>query len=433
MTDEPAARPGRQAEGRAGAALAPRPTGPGGLVPSAITAHGTTVDVDGLYRPAFPSTELVGAAAAMFTALPAPAAGPDAQLREGPTWRVTVSPGTVQVGTVDYARAERTHEREEQGRQRTIDVRVGGCECVAGECVCPRSPPRGRVTYWSNKSRARMIKTLSDLDWSPMFAAGGIPAMITLTLPGDWLSVFPDAATAVAAVKTFRLRWRRSWGVDLVGPWKREFQRRGAWHLHVLCVPPRGRSDARFAHGGLTFRQWLSRTWTDVLDGSVRKLTDGAHGLAVDEYDKSLRAGTGVDFAEGLRATDPRRIAVYFTGHGLEKDKEYQNRPPDEWVDVGGVGRWWGYWGLRPYRAVVELAPADAVAAARVMRRWSRSRRYWRTARRSRVERTTGRVRDRATTVRVWQVRRGRGWVSINDGPAFAADVARAVEIMRRE
>jgi hypothetical protein len=391
-----------------------------GLVPSAISAHGPadvispSFDVDSLYRPNFPSVELVGFAAAELPALPSAPAGPDVELREGPTWRITLSGGTVQVGTVDYARGDRSTERRAEADRKVIDARVAltvPWEDI--DPVPPRAPARGRVTSWTSKSRARMIKTLSDLDWAPFFAQGGIPAMMTLTLPGDWLSVFPTSEDATAAMRVLHLRFKRSWGRPLIGPWKREFQRRGAWHLHGLIVPPRGLSDGRYAHGGLLFRDWLSRTWTDVLD-----IEDAA------ERAKSLAAGTAINYADGLRSTDPRRIAVYFTGHGLEKDKEYQNVPPVAWVEAGGVGRWWGVWGLKPYRTIVEVAPADAVIMARTMRRWSRARGYFRKTKRLRVELATGRVRERASTRRVCQVRRGRGWVSLNDAPAFVSQVA---------
>lgn len=431
---------GRRPGGPEAGARAERPASPGGagsssgLVPSAITGHeppappdSPPVDldaldlIDSLYRPSFPSTELVTTAARMFRAIHRDDVGQDSKIHEGPTWRITVSPGTVQVGTIDYARAERTHERQVNNARKTIDMQVAARALAEadGESTDP-APRRGRVTAWTNKSRARMIKTLSDLDWAPLIEQPGIPAMITLTLPGDWLSVFPNSAVAVEAVKTFRKRWQRSWGSPLVGPWKREFQRRGAWHLHLLTVPPRGTSAARYAHGGLPFREWLSRTWTDVLE-----IPDPA------ERAKSLAAGTGIDYADGLRSTDPRRIAVYFTGHGLEKAKEYQNVPPAEWVAAGSVGRWWGVWGLKPHRAVVEVAPQEAVQAARLMRRWSRARSFYRPVKRDRVELATGRVRRRSTLVRTYQVRRGRGWLSLNDAPAFAADVARWLDTIR--
>lgn len=430
---------GRRSAGPEAGGRTERPADPagggsvGGLVPSAITGHGTPdssagtsaeLDVQGLidslYRPQFPSTELVSTAASLFQTIDRCDVGRDSEIHEGPTWRITISPGTVQVGTLDYARAERAHERHVDDARNTIDMQVAASALADDEDETPAPARRGRVTAWTNKSRARMIKTLSDLDWAPLLEQGGIPAMITLTLPGDWLSIFPSSDVAVEAVKTFRKRWQRSWGQPLVGPWKREFQRRGAWHLHLLTVPPRGISATRYAHGGLPFRQWLSRTWTDVL-----QIAD------LVEREKSLAAGTGIDYADGLRSTDPRRIAVYFTGHGLEKAKEYQNVPPAEWVAAGSVGRWWGVWGLKPHRVVVEVAPQDAVQAARLMRRWSRARRFYRPVKRDRVELATGRVRKRSTMVRTYQVRKGRGWVSLNDAPAFAADVARWLDTLR--
>ena len=83
-------------------------------------------------------------------------------------------------------------------------------------------------------------------------------------------------------------------------------------------------------------------------------------------------AGTGTDYAAGLRSRDPRRIAVYFSKHGLYAAKGYQNEVPVEWRERGkGPGRFWGVWGLKRCAKGVEVTPQAATTAARVMRRWA--------------------------------------------------------------
>jgi hypothetical protein len=53
----------------------------------------------------------------------------------------------------------------------------------------------------------------------------------------------------------------------------------------------------------LDFRRWLSITWADIV----------AHPDP-EQRRRHRIAGTGVDYAEGIRLTDPRRMAVYFAG-----------------------------------------------------------------------------------------------------------------------
>jgi len=50
--------------------------------------------------------------------------------------------------------------------------------------------------------------------------------------------------------------------------------------------------------------------------------------LDPEERRKHRAAGTGVDYAEGIKLTDPRRMAVYFAKYGTAGGKEYQHRVP---------------------------------------------------------------------------------------------------------
>lgn len=421
----------------------------GGLVLCATTARGTTDPqvtgspasgewsslVDRAWSPAFPSAELVRTVAGLLPALRRGDVG--GELPEGPTWRITVAPGAVAVGTRDYARADRTAERQEEARRLDVDADVAAY-LESGQW--PDEPePQRVITEWSRKSRGRMVRRLCELDYAPLVTdedgarRDRLPAMVTLTYPGEWQVVAPNGKAAKAHLRAFRQRWRRAWDEDPPALWKQEFQGRGAPHFHLLMVPPHGRDNVL----GLTFRAWLSRVWAEIVDHPDP-----------DERARHELAGTGVDYAEGLRASDPRRVAAYFLGHNSAGPggKEYQHRVPEEWQEPGqGPGRFWGYWNLSPARAVVEVTPDTAVAAARTMRRWSRAQRRTRKVTRPRteggavvprdavVEGLTGaqlvqeprRVRYRRTTVRAVLVPRGRGWVAVNDGPAFAADLAR--------
>jgi hypothetical protein len=164
-----------------------------------------------------------------------------------------------------------------------------------------------------------------------------------------------------------------------------------------------------------------------------------------EEFHLHVMSGTGVDYADGLKSTDPKRVAVYFSKHGSFRAKEYQNCVPPEWQAPGqGPGRFWGVWGLKPARVGVRVSPRDGVKLGRLLRRWAHAQG---TTRQSTVKRTRGgavvsayseviglagaevlagrRARYRNSRVRAKRLPDNRGWVSVNDGAAFASQIAR--------
>lgn len=411
------------------------------------------------YKPKFPPVDLLNAVRDFIPALP-PWDG-----HEGPRARVSYSPGAIAVSRSDLARRERTLNRAAALNEITVDTLAGElvdyCPTHGAPVViehrgerhpwCPtcgadlipghfreRPPSRAEVLRWSRKSRANMTRALCEIDYGPMLYRGHPPAMITLTYPGDWLTVAPNGAAAKRHFWAFRRAYARAWGRPLLAVWKLETQRRGAPHFHMLMTPPRGAAAAgRYA--GLNFRRWLSETWARI--------------VGHPDPEQRLRhrgAGTRIDFADGLRARDPKRVAIYFTKHGSFRAKEYQNQTPTEWQAPGqGPGRFWGYWHLRREVRAVELSPEDAILAARTIRRWARAQgtthqvEAWRTpggrlrpaswdviglagaqelAAQSDLPGRYRRVRRR---VRRMRGRGGAGWVSVNDGSAFMSQLAR--------
>lgn len=268
---------------------------------------------------------------------------------------------------------------------------------------------RARVTEWSRRSQANLIRSILSLDLAAMLEEGRPPVMVTLTLPGRWLDVAPDGVAARRLFERFRARWSRRWGAPS-WIWKREFQDRGAPHWHIWVVPPT--DDLR------AFKSWLSENWTAAL-----RLEDAG------ERERSLRAGTNVSLAEGLRAADPKRLALYFLKEsGPAGLKAYQNRVPDEWAGEV-VGRFWGVAGIKKVVGTVELDPAVVDHVWRVLRRWREARAGTRVVEVSRVDSRTGVVRTRRVRRRV-KVRASAGWVAVNDGPAAASQLARWLEVL---
>lgn len=399
----------------------------------------------------FPSPEMVTAAAAMFEAAPPWACGPAHRgvEPESGRFRMFIGPGVVRLGWTNPVRAEKSAERAVGHHQRDVDdamLRVRSDLERAGHgdqavVSSTRRSPTGNdqcatggvITEWSRKSRSAMCRTFAELDYSPLVESGRVPAMVTLSYPGDWEAVASDGATVKRHMVLWRKRFQREYGEQARYIWKLEFQRRVAPHIHLWMTPPisPGRS-------GQCFAQWLSGTWAQVVD----------HPDAEQKARHRL-AGTAIDVRNGLKACDPKRLAVYFTKHSspnLHGDKEYQHVVPELWRQPGrGPGRFWGVYGLKKTIAVVEVGQDAYLAARRIVRRWSRSQAVYGDSGRfptavvprtaavlvPRVERQSGvvvyrRVRRRRTLCN--QGGLAGGYALVNDGPAFASSLAAALQ-----
>lgn len=308
---------------------------------------------------------------------------------EGPRWRITVSPGSIQIGTKDYAKIAASSER---AVQRALRQNVG--MTVAEVEVPPVRTSgglRGKVRDWSRQSRARMVRRLCTFDYLPLFAGEHPPALVTLTLPHDWEKLAPTGQAFKRIINRWASAWRVKWSSAPVAVWKMEFQYRVACaeagchdprapHVHLLMRLP----DVPIAE----FQEWLSRSWTRAVRPS-KAVVGGrrdvvAHRVAAEgetpcdcsEWCRHLSAGTGVDIEETLRYGDAKRVAVYFTKHGSFASKEYQNHLPDLWADDEKGVNFWGYWGLEVVEGVLETDPELAAFAARVLRHVHDSQRY---------------------------------------------------------
>lgn len=213
-----------------------------------------------------------------------------------------------------------------------------------------------RITSWTRRSRSRMQQQLNRLDFTPLFEDQLEPAMVTLTMPGEWEHLAPTPAEFKKIVGKFTDAYRDAWGRRPRAVWKLEFQRRGAPHLHILMTPPPGESCGREA-GGLEFGAWLQKTWPRCV---------GATGDERVKHEKAHAPRYTIDYV-GDQYRDPRRIAAYFGKHGFFSAKDYQNQVPQLWldaIDAGATGaRFWGVWGLEKASTVLLL---DEAGSARV-------------------------------------------------------------------
>ncbi|MBU9763278.1 hypothetical protein FR943_05400 [Mycobacterium sp. TNTM28] len=400
----------------------------------------------------FPNPEMVTAAAALFEPAAPWACGSGRRgiEPESGRFRITVGPGVIRLGWTNPVRADKAAERAVGHHQSEVDdaklhvrndlKRNAGDGDQAVVSSTRRSPTEtdqcssgGVITEWSRKSRSAMCRTFAELDYTPLVESGRVPAMVTLTYPGDWEAVAPDGASVKRHMVLWRKRFQREYGEPARYIWKLEFQRRGAPHIHLWMAPPisPGRS-------GRSFAQWLSEAWAEVVD----------HPDAEQKARHRL-AGTAIDVRNGLKACDPKRLAIYFTKHSspnMDGNKEYQHIVPEQWRKPGrGPGRFWGVYGLKKAIAVVEVAQDAYVAARRIVRRWSRSQAVYgdslsrfpttvvpRTATRlvPRVDRQTGVAMHRRVRRRRSLCSQGGlagGFALVNDGPTFADQLARAL------
>lgn len=373
---------------------------------------------------------------------------------EGPIPQVEVYPGVIRLTAPNLARREASANRAADSP--VIAAMGDGAEESAG---------RGEISGWSAKSRARMVARLAELDYAPMFLQGDFPAMVTLTYPGGWEVVAPNGEVVKGHLTSFFKRFERAWGVELICVWKMEFQSRGAPHFHLLMCPPSGRAGAhrQAAHAeklaaydagvratrprwrpavgdGLIFRDWLSAVWADIV----------AHP-DLEQRKRHEMAGTAVDYSEGERGRDPKRMAVYFCKHGTFAAKEYQHDVPELWQEDGrGPGRFWGVRGLKRVKGAATISGDDMQVLGRVLRKYGTRTRAWSPERghyfRPQMK-SVLRWRARGVwvspagvrIVRKWQRRRtsvrvrrmtgsnSAGFLVVNDAPLLAEKLARAL------
>nr|WP_224148395.1 hypothetical protein [Mycobacterium avium] len=336
----------------------------------------------------------------------------------------------VRLGWTNPVRAEKASERAVKHHQ--VDVAAEKYRIKTGRDMA--DPPGRAITEWSRKSRAAMCRTFAELDYTPLVESGRVPAMVTLTYPGDWETVAPDGVSVKRHMVLWRKRFQREYGESVRYIWKLEFQRRGAPHVHLWMAPPTGTGRS-----GRSFREWLSHTWADIVN----------HPDPVHKARHRL-AGTGIDVLNGLRACDPKRLAIYFTKHSSPNrlsNKEYQHIVPELWRRPGcGPGRFWGVYGLRKATTCSEITQEAYLTARRIIRRWSRNqavygdvssrfasmvvpRMRYRVVQRRNSK--TGRIIQRRVRRRLTICHQGGlagGYVLVNDGPGFASQLARALK-----
>ncbi|OHR24737.1 hypothetical protein HMPREF2787_08765 [Corynebacterium sp. HMSC061H03] len=274
--------------------------------------------------------------------------------------------------------------------------------------MCQKKEEDRRILEWSQKSRTRMISTFSELDWNAFLEQPGKVAMATLTYPGDWQAVAPDSKTVYAHLNRLRLQFQRDWGREMLSVWKREFQRRGAPHYHLLMVVPEGtctvKNPVTSEKVQVDFTGWLAATWARIV------AADQSSG----ERARHLVAGTGLHYTRQSFAS-PRHASFYFSKYAAKNasgaEKEYQNRAPAQWIESGAsVGRFWGVFGLKKVMAVALVTADEMIFFGRTLARWAYAN-----------------FGTRRRMLGKWRA----GWVLMDDAPGMAKALFRALNAYR--
>lgn len=315
-----------------------------------------------------------------------------------------------------------------------------------------KSPPRGVIWQWSASSRRNFHAVMSDVDLSTWVEEDQGPgwtfAMVTLTLPDEWLTIAPTAQEWHRCIRRLRALWLFEAKLPWRGIWKKEFQRRGAPHLHALMRVPVFGPD-----GKQPFAQWLAAAWVKACRTEQLLGKDAAaaqlrahlpvHKCGADKPREARRCVKRKCRPHGCmdlsaKMTDPRRISVYFGKHSSKTadSKEYQHRVPDAWrgFDDDGkpvsAGRFWGVWGLQRVVAECLVTSHDFDRLTRLLGRVARGRharkeiQLLRACGLSLRSSRLGRYRSRSFTADA------AGFVLVNDGPRLAFQLARALALM---
>lgn len=239
---------------------------------------------------------------------------------------------------------------------------------------------RGTITEWSSRSRRRLAQVVLASDAAKWGQPGNATEvrLVTLTYPGqDGRAFIPrDGRVAQTQRRGFLQRWKRRFGICR-GVWKLEFQARsGEWaNDWERCAPHWALwMEAPPTIPLVELQTWVSSTWWRIV---------------ASQAESHLRAGTRVEPWHGSLV----RYALKYMRKG--RDKEYQHRVPDGYVNVG---RWWGLVGLPVRWVEASLSEAEFYRLRRLMiRSWKRVRR-----RRSPI-----RVRGRYAGLWMWTRRDG--------------------------
>jgi hypothetical protein len=279
-----------------------------------------------------------------------------------------------------------------------------------GEFEPPYLDPTGAVELgrgdkgMSFRSRMEMRRAFGELPWEML---GPRPVMITLTYPWNWRKWVPDGRALERQRRAFKEQWYRKWNERLVGVWGKEFQARGAAHLHWYVGLPTAVSDVDYKglqertvsrarleveHGkaqgrrkvppigrkyGSEFGWWLLHAWSEIVGTASTQVSYCERSHQWRGADVATMWWTDDEAAKGGLETR-LNVVEYLAREG---SKWGQKKPS---MGFTGVGRYWGIVGPPEFRRE-KTVNANAFADEAVWEEFLRRQARWVTWKRLRM------------------------------------------------
>ena len=227
-------------------------------------------------------------------------------------------------GSVARVRVFPQHEdRPVRGEYGPLPVYQSAPHPISGQYW--QRPTRGVVAGFSRHSRRRLLRLVNEIDYA---ALGYMPKFLTLSYP----AAYPTVPAVVAShLSALRRAFERKYG-KFPAPWRKELQRRGAPHFHILLfLPPK------------VDLLWLRRTWHRIAGGG-----DAKH----------FRQGVHI-----TRCRNVRQARSYVSKYMAKTTADSEDRRES-------TGRWWGVWNkalLPRHKSTVVLDASQRFAARRVL------------------------------------------------------------------
>ena len=222
---------------------------------------------------------------------------------------IQVAPGMVRLRVFDPRSKDPAVSQVEDEASGPVDVDgfAEFLQCDDEDCGGVLGADR-IVTEFSAASRRNLGRAIASVDWPSVIRPGHRLAAVTLTLPRDWRKTTPQPDVSYRHLRKFDKRHKRATGRSMSCGWKREFQRRKAPHYHLPMPLP-------LTIGNMAVQDWIPKAWYESVGSG-------------DE--RHLRAGTRVDWSEGMRMSDANRAAAYFCGYSSGKADESEVLAPIE-------------------------------------------------------------------------------------------------------
>lgn len=197
---------------------------------------------------------------------------------------------------------------------------------------------RGVIREESRASRGRQLKNLLRLDAKAGFY------FLCVTYHLTW----PDVRGLQRDLEALCKRIERAWPGHSVR-WRRDIQRRGAWHFHLLTTAPIQKAELLRMWRGVTGDPTITEVDVEAANTNVRLLRYLTKYLGKEIVAKACASGVAAAEAGGLATASPEGasrppVPAAIAGEGVVSEEGLEEcLTTGAYSSVGGsVGRSWG-------------------------------------------------------------------------------------------